>query len=40
MRYMVKMFLRDLYVAWRTLENLPIAETYQEAKLGKHHKAA
>lgn len=38
-RYMIKMFLRDLYVAWRTLEGLPVAESYQEAKLGHCHGA-
>ena len=36
-RYMVKMFLRDLYVAWRTLEGLPVREPYQEEYLGKRH---
>lgn len=36
-RYMVKMFLRDLYNAWRALEGLPIAPTYAEAKLGMKH---
>ena len=40
-RYMVKMFLKDLYVAWRTIENLPIREPYQEEYLGhKHDKKA
>jgi hypothetical protein len=38
-RYMVKMFLRDLYVAWRTLEGLPVREPYQEEYLGKRHIA-
>jgi len=33
-RYMVKMFLGDLYNAWRAIEGLPIAPTYAEAKLG------
>ena len=37
MRYMVKMFLIDLYNAWRELENLPIAPPYHEAKLGIFH---
>jgi len=37
MRYMIKMFLIDLYNAWRRLEGLPVAPTYQEAKLGKKH---
>jgi len=38
-RYMVKMFLRDLYVAWRTLEGLPVREPYQSEYLGKRHSA-
>ena len=38
-RYMVKMFLRDLYVAWRTLEGLPVRAPYQEEYLGKKHSA-
>lgn len=33
-RYMVKMFLRDLYVAWRTLEGLPVRPPYQDEYLG------
>lgn len=37
-RYMIKMFLKDLYVAWRTLENLPVAEPYQEKYLGHKHQ--
>lgn len=36
-RYMVKMFLKDLYVAWRTLEGLPVREPYAEEYLGKVH---
>ena len=40
-RYMIKMFLIDLYNEWRPLEGLPVAPTYMEAKLGKvHGKAA
>ena len=39
-RYMVKMFLRDLYVAWRTLEGLTVREPYQVEYLGKEHKVA
>lgn len=40
-RYMVKIFLIDLYNEWRSLEGLPVAPTYSEAKLGKiHGKAA
>lgn len=38
-RYMVKMFLKDLYVAWRTIEDLPIREPYQEQYLGHRHNA-
>jgi hypothetical protein len=36
-RYMIKMFLRDLYVAWRTLEGLPIRPPYEEEYLNKKH---
>ena len=39
-RYMVKRFLADLYVAWRKLEGLPVAEEYSVAKLGIIHLAA
>ena len=39
-RYMIKMFLIDLYNAWRKLEGLPVAPTYTEAKLGKVHGKA
>lgn len=38
-RYMIKMFLRDLYVAWRTLEGLPVRPPYQEEYLGHKHSA-
>lgn len=34
---MLKVFLTDLYVAWRTLENLTVAVPYEEAKLGIQH---
>lgn len=37
MRYMVKMFLRDLWVKWRTIEGLPVTPDYHEAKLGHRH---
>jgi len=37
MRYMVKRFLADLYVAWRTLEGLPVEPDYHEGKLGHKH---
>jgi hypothetical protein len=40
MRYMIKRFLADLYINWRTLEGLPVAQEYSEAKLGKVHKMA
>jgi len=38
-RYMIKMFLRDLYIAWRTLEGLPVRPPYSEEYLGKQHGA-
>lgn len=34
LRYMVKMFLADLWVKWRELEGLPVSEPYYVAKLG------
>lgn len=37
MRYTIKIFLIDLYNAWRPLEGLPVAPTYAEAKLGIVH---
>lgn len=41
LRYMIKMFLIDLYKAWRALEGLPVAPPYSEAKLNmKPHRAA
>lgn len=39
-RYMIKQFLADLYVAWRTVECLPVAKPYHEEKLGIIHKKA
>ena len=40
-RYCIKAFLRDLWVAWRTLEGLEVTEPYEVAKLGmKPHGAA
>jgi hypothetical protein len=39
-RYMVKLFLADLWVAWRQLEGLPVTQTYAEAKLGIVHGGA
>ncbi len=37
-RYMIKMFLKDLYVAWRGLEGLPVRPSYQEEYLGHKHE--
>jgi hypothetical protein len=34
LRYCVKMFLQDLFIAWRKLEGLPIREPYAVEKLG------
>lgn len=40
-RYMIKQFLAELWVKWRTLEGLPVTEPYAQAKLGQRpHKAA
>lgn len=39
-RYMIKMFLIDLYNAWRPLEGLEVAPTYHEAKMGHVHRNA
>lgn len=36
-RYMVKMFLQQLYQEWRTLENLPVRKPYAEEYLGRTH---
>ena len=33
-RYMIKMFLQDLYGVWRELEGLPVRRPYQEEYLG------
>jgi hypothetical protein len=33
-RYMIKIFLQDLYSAWRQIENLPFRKSYQEEYLG------
>lgn len=38
-RYMVKMFLVDLYTNWRAIEGLPVEPPYSEAKLGMLHAA-
>ena len=38
-RYMVKQFIRDLWVTWRSLEGYEVSEPYEVAKLGyKPHK--
>jgi hypothetical protein len=37
MRYMLKMFLKDLYVAWRKIEGLEVREPYAAEYLGKRH---
>lgn len=39
MRYMLKMFLKDLYVQWRTIEGLDVRAPYSEEYLGKRHSA-
>lgn len=36
-RYMVKMFLLDLYKAWRTLEDLPVSDSYHSGQRGHDH---
>jgi len=36
-RYMIKIFLIDLYTVWRKLEGLPVTLPYAEAKLGLVH---
>ncbi len=38
-RYMIKMFLKDLYPVWRGLEGLDVYPPYEEAKLGIKHTA-
>lgn len=38
-RYMIKMFLLDLYVAWRKAEGLPVREPYSAEYLNKRHSA-
>jgi hypothetical protein len=39
-RYMVKMFLKDLYCQWRKLEGLPVFPSYQDRKLQHGDSAA
>ena len=34
-RYMVKMFLKELYVQWRTIEGLPVRKPYEEEYLNR-----
>jgi len=36
-RYMVKMFLKDLYAMWRPIEGLSVRKPYSEEYLGKVH---
>ncbi len=36
-RYMIKMFVRDLYEAWREIEGLEVRPPYQEEYLGHKH---
>lgn len=36
-RYMVKMFLQEMWIAWRTIEGLPVTEPYAVAVLGRRH---
>lgn len=36
-RYMVKMFLQQMWIRWRELEGLPVTPSYAEAKLGIVH---
>lgn len=38
MRYMLRIFMYDLYNAWRPLEGLEVSKTYQESKLGHTHR--
>jgi hypothetical protein len=38
-RKMIKAFLKDLYVNWRTIEGLPVRKPYQEEYLGHTHAA-
>lgn len=36
-RFMIKIFIQDLYVQWRTLEGLTVVEPYEVRKLGLTH---
>ena len=37
MRYMTKIFIQDLWLAWRELEGLEVTRPYHEAVLGHNH---
>ena len=39
MRYMVKMFIKDLYAVWRPMHGLDVRVPYAEEYLGKKHAA-
>jgi hypothetical protein len=39
LRYMMKMFLRDLWLTWREIEGLPVTADYATVKLGIVHGA-
>lgn len=39
LRYMVKIFLVDLWTKWREIEGLPVSPTYNEARRGYAHGA-
>ncbi len=36
-RYMVKMFLQEMWIVWRAAEELPVTEPYAVAVLGRQH---
>ena len=38
-RYMIKMFLKDLYAVWCEIEGLPVRVPYAEEYLGRDHAA-
>ncbi len=37
MRYMIKQFVRDMWIAWRALEGLEVTDPYEEVFLGRKH---
>ena len=39
-RYMIKMFLVDLHIAWRDIEGLEVSKPYAEEYLARKHHAA